>query len=126
MKKFYTITLKRLLTEFQTHFVHTHLCPALIQRIRRDLYDEEVYIDDDETIFQKFFKICPDLFDEDSVTDLESRDVLEFAVRDPKMFSNFHNMRQFRIELLERMISMVGDATLTFKIDTVEVYRNEY
>lgn len=126
MKKFYTITLTQLLAEFQTHFVHTHLCPALIQRMRRDLYDEEVFIDDDETIFEKFFRICPDLFDEDSVTDLDSRDVFELAVREPKMFSNFHNMREFRMELLERMISMVGDATLTFRIDTVEVYRNEY
>lgn len=121
MQNSYTITLTQLLAEFRAQTHHTHLCPTIISRIRRELYDEEVFIDDDETIFQKFFRICPDLFDEDSVTDLDSRDVFEHAVRNPEMFSNFHNMRQFRMELLERMISMVGDATLTFQIDTVEV-----
>lgn len=121
MQKSYTITLTQLLAEFQKQFDQTHLCPTIIHRIRRELGDKEVFIDDDETIFQKLFMICPALFDEAFVMQIESGDVLESAVRDLKMFSNFRDMRQFRIDVLEMMIGMVGDATLTFRIvDTVE------
>lgn len=120
MQNSYTITLTQLLAEFRAQSDQTHLCPTIISRIRRELAVHEVFIDDDETIFQKFFAICPDPFDEAFVMQIESGDVLEAAVRDLKMFPNFRDMRQFRIDVLEMMIGMVGDATLTFKIDTVE------